>query len=108
MGRFGVGQGLRRVEDLRFLTGHGRYSDDIQLEGQTYGVPVRSPFAHAEIKSIDLEEAKAVLDRLVALERADSNGKFTVVDPFGARFEFTARGVTGSLDRMVRRCTPRS
>ncbi len=60
MGRFGVGQGLRRVEDSRFLTGQGRYSDDIQLEGQTYGVLVRSPFAHAEIKSIDLEEAKAV------------------------------------------------
>ena len=31
MGRFGVGQGLRRVEDLRFLTGNGRYSDDIRL-----------------------------------------------------------------------------
>ncbi len=60
MGRFGVGQGLRRVEDLRFLTGEGRYSDDIRLEGQSYGVLLRSPFAHAEIGSIDLEEAKAV------------------------------------------------
>ena len=59
MGRFGVGQGLRRVEDLRFLTGEGRYSDDIQLEGQGYGVLLRSPFAHAEIRSIDLEAAKA-------------------------------------------------
>lgn len=59
MGRFGVGQGLRRVEDLRFLTGQGRYSDDIKLEGQSYGVLVRSPYAHAEILSIDLEDAKA-------------------------------------------------
>ena len=59
MGRFGVGQGLRRVEDLRFLTGNGRYSDDIRLDRQSYGVLVRSPFAHAEIKSIDLAEAQA-------------------------------------------------
>ena len=59
MGRFGVGQGLRRVEDARFLTGQGQYSDDIRLERQSYGVVVRSPYAHAEIRSIDLEEAKA-------------------------------------------------
>ena len=59
MGRFGVGQGLRRVEDLRFLTGEGQYSDDIQLDGQTHCVFVRSPFAHAEITGIDTAEAKA-------------------------------------------------
>ncbi|MGD1877529.1 MAG: xanthine dehydrogenase family protein molybdopterin-binding subunit [Kiloniellaceae bacterium] len=59
MGRFGVGQGLRRVEDLRFLTGEGQYSDDIRLEGQSYGVLVRSPFAHAAITSVDLSDAKA-------------------------------------------------
>ena len=59
MGRFGVGQGLRRVEDLRFLTGEGQYSDDIRLEGQCHGVLVRSPFAHAIITSIDLDDAKA-------------------------------------------------
>ncbi|WP_213546851.1 hypothetical protein [Vannielia litorea] len=65
-----------------------------------------SPQFYLQVESV--REAKAVLNRLVALEQADSNGKFTVVDPFGTRFEFTARGVTGSLDRMVRRCTPRS
>lgn len=59
MGRFGVGQGLRRVEDVRFLTGQGRYSDDIKLEGQSYAVLVRSPFAHAEITGIDLDDARA-------------------------------------------------
>ncbi|NIA70767.1 xanthine dehydrogenase family protein molybdopterin-binding subunit [Pelagibius litoralis] len=60
MGRFGVGQGLRRVEDVRFLTGQGRYSDDIKLDGQAYGVLLRSPYAHAEIRAIDLEEARAL------------------------------------------------
>lgn len=64
-----------------------------------------SPQYYLQIERV--EDAKAVLDRLVALERNDGNGKFTVVDPFGTRFEFTSRGVTGSLDRMVRRCTPR-
>ena len=59
MGRFGVGQGLRRVEDLRFLTGEGQYSDDIRLEGQCHGAVVRSPFAHATIAAIDLDEARA-------------------------------------------------
>ncbi|MGF1592268.1 MAG: xanthine dehydrogenase family protein molybdopterin-binding subunit [Kiloniellaceae bacterium] len=59
MGRFGVGQGLRRVEDLRFLTGQGQYSDDIRLEGQCHGVLVRSPFAHAAITAIDLDDATA-------------------------------------------------
>src|SRR3546814_6344795 len=59
MGRFGVGQGLRRVEDLRFLTGEGQYSDDIRLEGQCHGVLLRSPFAHARIAAIYLDEARA-------------------------------------------------
>ncbi|MEZ5935967.1 MAG: molybdopterin cofactor-binding domain-containing protein, partial [Alphaproteobacteria bacterium] len=59
MAKFGVGQSVRRVEDQRFITGHGRYTDDISLDGQAYGVAVRSPEAHARIKSIDIEAAKA-------------------------------------------------
>ncbi|MBY6046840.1 hypothetical protein [Vannielia litorea] len=65
-----------------------------------------SPQFYLQIEKV--EDAKAVLDYLVALEKADGNGKFTVVDPYGSRFEFTARGVTGSLDRMIRRCTARN
>lgn len=59
MGQFGIGQPLRRVEDQRFLTGTGSYTDDLHLEGETHGVVVRSPFAHATIKSIDIDEALA-------------------------------------------------
>lgn len=59
MGQFGVGQPLRRVEDRRFLTGHGQYTDDIALDGQLYAVFVRSPFACAAITGIDTAEAKA-------------------------------------------------
>lgn len=60
MGQFGVGQGVKRVEDLRLLRGEGRYLDDVDLDGQAYAVFVRSPHAHADITEIDLEEAAAV------------------------------------------------
>jgi carbon-monoxide dehydrogenase large subunit len=58
MAKFGVGQSVRRVEDQRFITGAGRYTDDINLPGQAYGVAVRSPEAHARIVSIDIDEAR--------------------------------------------------
>ena len=45
--KFGIGQAVRRVEDQRFLTGQGRYVDDIALPGMCYGVNVLSPHAHA-------------------------------------------------------------
>jgi carbon-monoxide dehydrogenase large subunit len=53
-----VGQSVVRREDGRFLTGRGQYTDDITLPGQTYGVFVRSPHAHAKIKSIDTKAAE--------------------------------------------------
>jgi len=59
MAKFGVGQSVLRVEDQKFITGNGRYTDDIDLDGQAYGVAVRSPEAHANIKSIDVAAAKA-------------------------------------------------
>ena len=46
----GIGQPVRRREDLRLLTGDGRYSDDVNLPGQAYAVMVRSPHAHALIR----------------------------------------------------------
>ena len=53
-----IGQSIRRREDQRFLTGAGNYTDDVTLHGQTYAAFLRSPYAHARIKSIDLEAAK--------------------------------------------------
>ena len=60
MGQFGVGQAMRRVEDGRFLTGDGRYTDDIHIEGEAVGFILRSPHAHAEIGAIDTAVALAV------------------------------------------------
>ena len=49
----GIGARVKRKEDHRFITGKGRYTDDINLKHQTYAYFVRSPHAHATIKSID-------------------------------------------------------
>ena len=54
-----IGKPLQRREDQRFLTGAGQYTDDVVLPGQTYGVFLRSPYAHARIKSINVDAAKA-------------------------------------------------
>ena len=55
----GIGAAVKRVEDFRFLTGRGNYTDDINRPGQTYAYILRSPHAHAKIKSIDTSGAKA-------------------------------------------------
>jgi carbon-monoxide dehydrogenase large subunit len=71
MAKFGVGQPVRRVEDRRFITGTGRYTDDIDLEGQVYGCVVRSPEAHARIKAIDLKAARSAPGVLAVITGAD-------------------------------------
>jgi aerobic carbon-monoxide dehydrogenase large subunit len=53
----GIGASVKRVEDLRFITGKGNYVDDINRQGQTYAVFVRSPHAHAKIKSVNTKAA---------------------------------------------------
>jgi aerobic carbon-monoxide dehydrogenase large subunit len=55
--KFGTGQSVTRVEDARLLTGQGRFTDDLSRPGMLYGVTLRSPHAHAEIKSIDMSAA---------------------------------------------------
>jgi len=53
-----IGARIQRKEDYRFLTGAGQFTDDVALPGQTYAAFVRSPHAHARIKSIKSEKAK--------------------------------------------------
>ena len=60
MGQFGIGQSVRRVEDTRFLTGQGRYLEDIRLDREVVAVFVRSPHAHAAIRSIDTKAAASM------------------------------------------------
>jgi carbon-monoxide dehydrogenase large subunit len=59
VGQFGIGQAVRRKEDVRFITGTGRYTDDIDRPNQAYAHFLRSPHAHAAIRAIDVSAAKA-------------------------------------------------
>jgi carbon-monoxide dehydrogenase large subunit len=55
-----IGKSIRRVEDKRFTTGNGHYTDDLILPHQTYAAFVRSPYAHAKVISIDTSKAKSM------------------------------------------------
>jgi len=59
MSTTGIGASVRRTEDQRFITGKGHYTDDIDRPGQTYAYFLRSPHAHAKIRSIDSKAAAA-------------------------------------------------
>jgi carbon-monoxide dehydrogenase large subunit len=50
---------MRRKEDTRFIRGKGSYIDDIRLRGMLYGAVLRSPYAHARIRSVDVSAAEA-------------------------------------------------
>ncbi|WP_018467704.1 xanthine dehydrogenase family protein molybdopterin-binding subunit [Calidithermus timidus] len=54
------GKAMKRVEDPRFITGSGNYTDDMQLPGMVHAAMVRSPYAHARIKGIDGSKALAM------------------------------------------------
>jgi len=60
MQKFGIGQPATRIEDTRLTTGQGSYIEDLSLEGQAYAIFVRSPHAHALIKKIDIDDARAL------------------------------------------------
>ncbi|MCZ6655926.1 MAG: xanthine dehydrogenase family protein molybdopterin-binding subunit [Gammaproteobacteria bacterium] len=56
----GIGASVKRREDLRFITGSGTYTDDMNQPGQAYAVFLRSPYARAKIGAIDSSEAMAI------------------------------------------------
>jgi aerobic carbon-monoxide dehydrogenase large subunit len=67
----GIGQPVRRREDMRLITGKGSYTDDVNLPGQAYAVMVRSPHAHARIRAIDTKAAMAAPGVLAVLTGRD-------------------------------------
>jgi carbon-monoxide dehydrogenase large subunit len=67
----GIGQPVRRREDLRLVRGGGRYTADENLPGQVYAVMLRSPHAHARIRAIATANAKAAPGVLAVLTGAD-------------------------------------
>ena len=71
MGEYDIGQPIPRTEDPRLLTGGGRYSDDYNLPHQLRAYMLRSPHAHADIKSIDIDQAVAMPGVQTILTAAD-------------------------------------
>ncbi|MSO71495.1 MAG: xanthine dehydrogenase family protein molybdopterin-binding subunit [Alphaproteobacteria bacterium] len=69
--QFGIGQPAARVEDVRLLTGGGRYTADIDLPGQAHAVVVRSPHAHARLLGVDTGAARTVPGVLAVLSSAE-------------------------------------
>src|SRR3712207_8904085 len=67
----GIGAPVRRKEDQRFVTGQGRYVDDFNRPGQAYAYFLRSPHAHANIRSIDTAAASAMPGVLAVFTRED-------------------------------------
>ena len=70
-----IGESVRRKEDYRFLTGAGQYTDDINLPNQRYAVFVRSPHAHAAIRSVDTAQAAAMPGVARVFTGTDVEGK---------------------------------
>ena len=66
-----IGQSIKRVEDKRFITGKGRYVDDIVLPNMTWAVVVRSDVAHANLRGIDAGEASRAPGVVAVLTGAD-------------------------------------
>ncbi|MBT6361149.1 MAG: xanthine dehydrogenase family protein molybdopterin-binding subunit, partial [Rhodospirillaceae bacterium] len=104
MGKYGIGQPVSRFEDPKLLMGKGRYVDDVTLPHQARAFVLRSPVAHAVIKSIDVEEARnapgvvlvltgeEVAERglgtplpLVAQKRKDGSNAFVCPQPLLAK-----------------------
>ena len=74
MNATGIGASVRRKEDVRFVTGKGHYTADHNRPGQTYAYFIRSPHAHARIKSIDAKAASAMPGVLAVLTGAELAG----------------------------------
>jgi carbon-monoxide dehydrogenase large subunit len=71
MGQFGIGQSVARFEDPRLLRGEGRFVEDVNLPGQAYMYVLRSPHAHARIRSIDTAAALATPGVIAVFTGAD-------------------------------------
>ena len=84
--KFGAGQSVKRVEDVRLLTGKGNFTDDLQRDGMLYGVTLRSPYAHAEIKGIETSAALAIPGVVAVYTHADvaDYGPIPCLVPFSA------------------------
>ena len=67
-----IGQNMKRVEDPRLLTGRGKYIDDMAVPNMAHAAVLRSPYAHARIKSIDTSKARALPGVILVMTGAEA------------------------------------
>jgi carbon-monoxide dehydrogenase large subunit len=92
------GKSVKRREDPRFITGRGKYVDDLKLPGMTYAAFVRSPHAHARIKSIDVAAAKAHPGVIAVFTGKDMTGVNSLPCGWDLR---TAKNIPGVVQDLV-------
>ena len=73
------GSSIKRREDPRMITGRGMYTEDVKLTGMTYMAILRSPYAHARIKSIDTSRARDLHGVIAVFTGKDLEGKINPV-----------------------------
>ncbi|HIM20308.1 MAG TPA: xanthine dehydrogenase family protein molybdopterin-binding subunit, partial [Rhodospirillales bacterium] len=86
-GNTGIGAAVKRKEDRRFLTGKGRFTDDINRPNQTFAYFLRSSVAHANIKSIDTSSASAAEGVIAVYTNEDMEGVGGVPCGWGLTFQ---------------------
>src|SRR5436305_3147321 len=74
-----VGQSLKRREDPKYLTGQSQYTDDLTPSGTLYAAIVRSPYAHARITGINVEEARRRPGVVAVYTGADLRGRMAAL-----------------------------
>src|ERR1700730_10835819 len=74
-----IGKPLKRKEDPRLIQGISHYVDDLQLAGMHFAAFLRTPYAHAKIRSVDLSKARHAPGVVLALSGADVDGAVQAV-----------------------------
>ena len=97
MEKFGKSQSVKRLEDQRFLTGQGRYVDDIAPEGALFGFVLRSPAAHGVITELDVSDAREADGVVAVVTAADLEEAGVKIAMQAARLQ-NRDGSTGAED----------
>ena len=99
--KFGIGQSVKRVEDVRLLTGGGRYTDD--QAATLYATTLRSPYGHARIVGIDTAAARATPGVVAVYTHADvaQLGVIPCLMPLSAPLTTPRPMLTGDVVRFV-------
>lgn len=93
-----VGRSIKVKEDLRFVQGKGFYTDDIQLKGMLYAAVLRSPYAHAKIKNIDVSRVTSLDEAVATLTGPELK---TLTNPMPSRTGYPIKEYAMAVEKVV-------